>query len=105
MQAAFQKAPKKVFFSGEEKVRLKAIAEEHKRIHKLTDGIKPSNKIKKAPRPQHAHPTRDKPQGPRRQKAPQALRKQLRRDPTPSGKWPQMGKPNARGNDASAHEK
>lgn len=105
LQAAFQKAPKKAFFSGEEKARLQAIAEEHKRTRKMKECLKPSNKIKKAPRPQHARPTSDKPQGPARQQAPSAPRKQLRRDPTPSGARPQKGKPNARGNDASAHEK
>ena len=105
LQAAFQKAPKKAFFSGEEKDKLKAIAEEHKRLRKIKECLKPSNKIKKAPRPQPARPTSDKPSGAPRQQASQAPRKQLRRDPTPSGKRPQMGKPNARGNDASAHEK
>lgn len=105
LQAAFQKAPKKAFFSGEEKDRLKAIAEEHKRTRKMKECLKPSHKIKKAPRPQLARPTSDKPQGPPRQQGPTAPRKQLRRDPTPSGTRPKKGKPNARGDDASAHEK
>ena len=51
LQAAFQKVPKKAFFSGEEKDKLKVIAEEHKRIRKIKECLKPSNKMKKAPRP------------------------------------------------------